>query len=87
MNSLANTLIFRRLKWPLCNFAFALAILVIASFYSGAARAQSVDEVIAKNIQAHGGLEKLKSVANYSHHGKIRAGPDPRRILTGKQAT
>jgi outer membrane lipoprotein-sorting protein len=74
MNSLANTLIFRRLKWPLCNFPFALAILVIASFCSGAAWAQSVDEVIAKNIQAHGGLEKLKSVQTIRTTGKLEQG-------------
>ena len=38
------------------------------------ARAQSVDEIIAKNIQAHGGMEKLKSVQTIRTRAKFRQG-------------
>jgi hypothetical protein len=53
-------------------------MFVAMAFCSFAANAQTVDEVIAKNIQAHGGAEKLKSVlslrtiANYTQ-GSFRA--------------
>jgi hypothetical protein len=36
--------------------------------------AQTVDEVIAKNIQAHGGMEKLKSVKTIRTTGKFTQG-------------
>ena len=39
-----------------------VAILAAAFTCVSIARAQTVDEVIAKNIQAHGGVEKLKSI-------------------------
>lgn len=39
-----------------------------------AARAQTVDDVIAKNIQAHGGMEKLKSVQTMRTTGKLSVG-------------
>jgi len=39
-----------------------------------AARAQTVDEIIAKNIQAHGGLQKLKSVDTRRSTGKVLFG-------------
>jgi len=37
-------------------------VLFLFAVTAGTARAQTVDEVIAKNIQARGGLEKLKAV-------------------------
>jgi outer membrane lipoprotein-sorting protein len=40
---------------------FAPAIVVM-TMIAGGAKAQTVDEIIAKNIQAKGGLEKLKGV-------------------------
>ena len=36
--------------------------------------AQTVDEVIAKNIQAHGGMEKLKAVQSVRVTGKYTQG-------------
>src|SRR6267378_3601535 len=41
---------------------FFLPVLVAIAVFSFAASAQTVDEVIAKNIQAKGGADKLKSV-------------------------
>ena len=43
-------------------FRFFVPVLAAFTFFSLSAGAQTVDEVIAKNIQAHGGLEKLKAV-------------------------
>lgn len=40
-----------------------------------AARAQTVDEVIAKNIQAHGGLDKIKAVNTFRNTSKLSFGP------------
>jgi hypothetical protein len=39
-----------------------------------ALRAQTVDEVIAKNIQAHGGLEKIKAVNTLRNSAKLSFG-------------
>jgi len=39
-----------------------------------ASRAQTVDEIIAKNSQAHGGIEKMKSVQTIRTSGKFQAG-------------
>ena len=41
---------------------FLLPALFVSVMAMGVARAQTVDEIIAKNIQARGGLEKLKAV-------------------------
>jgi hypothetical protein len=38
------------------------------------ARAQTVDEVITKNIQAHGGLEKIRAMNTLRNSGKINFG-------------
>ena len=40
----------------------AIPFLVVLALCSFATRAQSIDEVVAKNIAAHGGLDKLKSI-------------------------
>src|SRR5882762_9906356 len=39
-----------------------LPVFAALTFFPFTAQAQTVDEVITKNIQAHGGAEKLKSV-------------------------
>ena len=46
-----------------------------ASLLAVAAGAQTVDEVIAKNVQARGGLDKLKSVQSLRFTGKMSLGP------------
>jgi outer membrane lipoprotein-sorting protein len=52
-------------------FATILLLTVLSPL---GVRAQSVDEVIAKNIQAHGGMEKLKSVQTIRSTGKFSQG-------------
>jgi hypothetical protein len=51
-----------------------LLVLVAAAFLSFAARAQTVDEVIVKNVQAHGGADKLKSVRSRRTTAKLSQG-------------
>src|SRR6267378_4679608 len=41
---------------------FFLPLLMAMAFFSITANAQTVDEAVAKNIQAHGGVDKLKAV-------------------------
>jgi hypothetical protein len=53
---------------------FFLPVLAAIAFFSFAASAQTVDEVIAKNIQAHGGAEKLKSVRSLRTSAKFSQG-------------
>ena len=52
-------------------FLSAIAALVI---FGLDARAQTVDEVIAKNVQAHGGMDKLKSVQSIRTTAKFSQG-------------
>jgi hypothetical protein len=50
------------------------AIVAAAVLLPAAARAQTVDEIITKNIQALGGLQKLQSVQTLRSAGKLDAG-------------
>ncbi len=52
-------------------FVSLFAALAILAF---GASAQTVDEVIAKNVQAHGGLEKVKAVKSVRITGKFSQG-------------
>jgi hypothetical protein len=52
-----------------------LLTLACAIFLSGIAlHAQTVDEIIAKNVQAHGGMEKMKAVQSIRITGKLNVG-------------
>jgi outer membrane lipoprotein-sorting protein len=55
-------------------FRFFLPVLAAMVFFSLAACAQTVDEVIAKNIEAHGGLHKVKSVRSIRTSAKFSQG-------------
>jgi hypothetical protein len=63
---------------PLREFTRVVRIFLPVSaaivFFSIAANAQTVDAVIAKNIQAHGGLDKLKSVRSIRTSAKFSQG-------------
>src|SRR6202165_5280491 len=63
---------------PLREFTRVVRIFLPVSaglvFLSFAASAQTVDEVIAKNIQAHGGLDRLKSVRSIRTSAKFSQG-------------
>jgi hypothetical protein len=55
-------------------FRFFLPVLGAVSCFSFAASAQTVDEVIAKNLQAKGGADKLKSVRSIRMTAKFSQG-------------
>ena len=52
----------------------SIPLLLALAVFSPSATAQTVDEVIAKNIQAHGGLDKLKSVRSIRITAKVNQG-------------
>ena len=54
-----------------CALLCAMALLLGPA----ALRAQTVDEVIAKNIQAHGGLERIKAVNTLRNTSRLSFGP------------
>lgn len=61
------TKIFKTVRF----FLLGISALTLTSLN---ARAQTVDEVIAKNIQAHGGLDKLKAVQSLRTTAKFSQG-------------
>ncbi len=52
-----------------------IAVLALLAPLAPVASAQTVDELIAKNIEAKGGLEKLKAVKTQRATGKMMMGP------------
>ncbi|HEY2546218.1 MAG TPA: hypothetical protein VGI46_09150, partial [Candidatus Acidoferrum sp.] len=67
----------RRGDWLEGGRIFGVALLVAAAFamcFPFGASAQTVDEVIAKNIAARGGLEKLKGVQSIRTSAKLTQG-------------
>lgn len=55
-------------------FRTLLRILAAMALLAPAAAAQTVDDVIAKNIEAHGGLQKIKSIQTIRTSGKLDVG-------------
>ena len=53
---------------PLAAFALALAFTAVVQV---AAHAQTADELIAKNIEAKGGMEKIKAISSLRKTGKL----------------
>ncbi|HEV2177580.1 MAG TPA: outer membrane lipoprotein-sorting protein [Terriglobia bacterium] len=60
---------------------FSAVVLLPMATPAPRAQAQTVDEVIAKNVQAHGGMDKLKSVNTVRMSGKINFGSFEARIV------
>ncbi len=58
----------------ICRWSLVLVAVFASANPARQASAQTVDEVIAKNIQAHGGLEKLKTVQTIRTTGKFTQG-------------
>jgi outer membrane lipoprotein-sorting protein len=56
--------------------------LAALAFTASAAPAQSVDELIAKNLEARGGLDKLKAVQTMRLSGKMTMGPGMEAPIT-----
>jgi len=60
----------------------ALAAVVIAGLSADSAGAQTVDEVIAKNLAARGGVEKLKALTSTKSTGDVVQGTTKIHIVT-----
>jgi hypothetical protein len=56
-------------------FRSTLMGIALCALLAPVAVGQTVDEIIAKNIEAHGGMEKLKSVKTMRMSGKMMMGP------------
>ena len=54
----------------------------ILAFLAAPISAQTVDEILSKNAQAHGGLDKVKSVTSMRITGKILVPPAPEVAFT-----
>src|SRR6185369_8147003 len=57
--------------------------LSLAFMFCIQASAQTVDDLIKKNIDAHGGIQKLKAVKSMKATGKIdpfQGNPDPEKV-------
>jgi hypothetical protein len=52
-----------------------MTLTLVASLASLAAAAETADEIIAKNLAARGGVEKIKAVKSMRMTGKMTAGP------------
>src|SRR5277367_6604170 len=57
------------------KYQYLFVLLAALTLTSLVASAQTVDEVIAKNIQAHGGMEKIKGVNTLRNVSKLSFGP------------
>src|SRR6266571_5085033 len=53
---------------------FLTGLAALSLFASMASADPSVDEIIAKNVQARGGMDKLKAVSSMRLHGKMVMG-------------
>jgi hypothetical protein len=59
-------------------------LLAVAAVLLGtAAYAQTADELIAKNLEARGGKDKISAIKSAKVTGKMTAGPGWRRRLPG----
>jgi hypothetical protein len=63
---------------------FALFLICLGCFGGAAAHAQTADELIARNIEARGGLERIKAIKTIRVTGKIK-GFGGRVMAMGKE--
>ena len=54
-----------------CSSGIALGVAVLVAAFAGHARAQTVDEVVAKNLEARGGVDKLKALTTAKIIGDV----------------
>ncbi len=53
---------------------YALTVLIAVCCFGAFSYSQTADELIAKNIQARGGMEKMKAIKNFRLTGKFDGG-------------
>jgi hypothetical protein len=59
---------------PMFRIALLIVVLATIAWWPGSVRAQNVDDVIASNIKARGGLEKIKAVRSVRTTSKLTVG-------------
>src|SRR5271155_326931 len=71
-------LVFRVLKSPsqtgVCSMRHVLTLLIAVCCFGVFSHSQTADELIAKNIEARGGIEKMKAIKNLRVTGKFEGG-------------
>src|SRR5260370_30628704 len=66
--------VFQSLKTGVRSMRHAVIVLVAVACLSVFARTQTADELINKNIQAKGGIEKIKAIKSIKMTGKLNGG-------------
>jgi hypothetical protein len=51
---------------------FSLVLIIVGS--AAVVSAQTAEELVAKNLQAHGGVDKIKAIKSYKYTGKFQQG-------------
>ena len=51
---------------------YALTVLIAVCCFGAFSYSQTADELIAKNIQARGGMEKMKAIKNFPPDRQVR---------------
>jgi outer membrane lipoprotein-sorting protein len=64
------------------SFRTGFAVALAAALSAGIAHAQTVDEVIAKNLQARGGVEKLKAMTSAKTTGDVEQRGNKIHVVT-----
>lgn len=59
------------------SFSFLLKSAMIVMIIMIEVNAQSVDAIVAKNLKARGGIEKIKAIKTQRIVGEISFGSDP----------
>ena len=78
MNKSPTTITVKDVSAVWCALLISLAAMV---FFGAVARAETVDEIIAKYVQAHGGMEKIKAIQAIRISGKLNAGAFQAKVL------
>src|SRR6266478_7076897 len=78
MNKSPTAITVKELSAVWCALLISLAAMV---FFGPVARAETVDEIIAKYVQAHGGMEKIKAIRAIRISGKLNSGAFQAKVL------
>src|SRR5437868_973386 len=62
----------RKFKEKSMGRVLSLTLGIVCS--SAALSAQTAEELVAKNLQAHGGVDKIKAIKSYKYTGKFQQG-------------
>jgi len=78
MNKSPTAITVKEVSAVWCALLISLAAMV---FFGPVARAETADEIIAKYVQAHGGMEKIKAIRAIRISGKLNSGAFQAKVL------